>query len=42
MHDDFMIVILTNAGDTGFDDSMVQMTLDVIPNEDSFLKLYAD
>ena len=32
MHKDFMIVILTNAGDTDFDDGMVQMALDVLPN----------
>ena len=32
MHKDFMIVILTNAGDEDFDDGMVQMALDVMPN----------
>ena len=37
-----MIVILTNAGDKDFDDSIVQMALDVMPNQELFLKCYAD
>jgi hypothetical protein len=42
MHKDFMIIILTNAGDTDFDDGMVQMALDVIPNQELFFKCYAE
>ena len=40
MHIDFMIVLYTNAEDPNFDDSMVQMALDCIPNVDQMTKIY--
>ena len=40
MHIDFMIIFYTNAENEEFDDSMVQMAIDCIPNVAQMAKLY--
>ena len=40
MHEDFMVIFYTDAGDPDFDDSMIQMALDTIPLVNTMTKLY--
>ena len=40
MHADFNIVMVTNASDKDFDDEIIQMQLDSIPNISEWKKVY--